>query len=166
MFDQPIVWSAQSQVTGDTINLEIRNEALRFANVLSNALIVSDAEAAGDSISGREEKFNQIKGKSMRADFLNDALHQIRVEGNAELIYFPTDDKSGRPKTMGTNEGQCSAMLLSFENGELARVRMEDAPKAVFKSTKFADAQPMRLKEFKWLKSLRPQDRYAIFLTP
>ena len=166
MFDQPIVWSAKSQVTGDTINLEIRNEALRYANVLSNALIVSDAEAAGDSIPGREEKFNQIKGKSMRADFLNDALHQIRVEGNAELIYFPTDDKSGQPKTMGTNEGQCSAMLLSFENGELSRVRMEDAPKAVFKSTKFADAQPMRLKEFKWLKSLRPQDRYAIFLTP
>jgi hypothetical protein len=67
---------------------------------------------------------------------------------------------------MGTNEGQCSAMLLSFENGELSRVRMEDAPKAVFKSTKFADAQPLRLKEFKWLKSLRPHDRYAIFLMP
>ncbi|MFN5620132.1 MAG: OstA-like protein [Flavobacteriales bacterium] len=165
MFSEPIVWSAQSQVTGDTISLEMENQVLRYANVLSNAFMVSDAEASGDSIVGSEEKFNQIKGKRMRADFLNDALHHIRVEGNAELIYFPTDDKSGQPKTMGTNEGQCSAMLLSFENGELSRVRMEEAPKAVFKSTKFADS-PLRMKEFKWLKAQRPVDRYAIFLAP
>lgn len=166
MYNEPVIWSAQSQVTGDTISLEMRQQELRYVNVLSNALIVSDAEASGDSIVGREEKFNQVKGKRMRAHFKDDALHHIRVEGNAELIYFPTDAKSGRPKTMGTNEGQCSAMLLSFDNGELSRVRMEDAPKAVFKSTKFADAQPLRLKEFKWLKSLRPYDRYAIFLPP
>jgi len=64
---------------------------------------------------------------------------------------------------MGTNEGQCSAMLLSFENGELSRVRMEDAPKAVFKSTKFGANEPFLLRDFKWLRDQRPQSREDVF---
>lgn len=166
MFVSPVVWSAQNQVTGDTIKLELENQALKHAFVFSNSFIASDAEAKGDSIVGNEIRFNQIKGKQMRADFSNDMLRQIDVQGNGELVYYPTDDKEGKPQVMGTNEGQCSSMLITFVDGELSKVRLDDMPKSVFKSNKFASGQPLRLSDFQWLRERRPRSVSDIFLAP
>ncbi len=163
MYASPVLWSSQNQVIGDTIMLKLKDQALRHAYVYSNAFIASDAEAKGDSIRGNEIRFNQIKGKQMRADFANEVLHQIDVQGNGELVYFPTDDKEGKPKVMGSNEGQCSSMLITFKDGELSKVRMDDSPKSIFKSNKFASNEPLRLSDFKWLSDQRPRNASDIF---
>lgn len=163
MYRNPIVWSSQNQVTGDTIRLQLVANALRHAYVMTSGFILSDAEAKGDSVPGREERFNQIKGKFMRADFWNSELQAIDIDGNAELVYYPTDDESGRPKVIGTNEGQCSSMFISFNGGELSSVRLEESPKSVFKSMAMADPLPLRLKDFRWLREQRPRSASDVF---
>jgi hypothetical protein len=163
MYRGPIVWSAQNQVTGDTLKLGLSNQALDKAWVMGNAFIVSDAEA-NDSIQGPEIRFNQIKGKMATASFVNTELESVWVDGNGELVYYPTDDKEGAPKPMGTNQGECSSILIRFKDGELSSLRMDGQPKSVFKSNRFAGTEPLLLRDFKWLRDQRPRSRYDIFL--
>jgi hypothetical protein len=163
MYRGPIVWSAQNQVTGDTLKLGLSNQALDKAWVMGNAFIVSDAEA-NDSIQGPEIRFNQIKGKMATASFVNSELESVWVDGNGELVYYPTDDKEGAPKPMGTNQGECSSILIRFKDGELSSLRMDGQPKSVFKSNRFAGTEPLLLRDFKWLRDQRPRSRYDIFL--
>jgi len=163
MYRNPIVWSAQNQVTGDTLKLGLSNQSLDKAWVMGNAFIVSDAEA-NDSLEGPEMRFNQIKGKMATASFLNSELESVWVDGNGELVYYPTDDKEGKPQAMGTNEGECSSILIRFEGGELSALRMEGQPKSVFKSNRFAGSEPLLLRDFKWLRDQRPRSQNEIFL--
>jgi hypothetical protein len=162
MYRGPIVWSAQNQVTGDTLKLGLSNQALDKAWVMGNAFIVSDAEA-NDSIQGPEVRFNQIKGKMATASFVNSELESVWVDGNGELVYYPTDDKEGAPKPMGTNQGECSSILIRFKDGELSSLRMDGQPKSVFKSNRFAGTEPLLLRDFKWLRDQRPRSRDDIF---
>ena len=162
MYSAPIVWSAQNQVTGDTLKLELSNQALSKALVLGNAFIVSDAEA-NDSISGPELRFNQIKGKNATATFTDSELESVWVDGNGELVYYPTDDKDGRPQPMGTNQGECSSIFIRFSDGELSSLRMDGQPKSVFKSNRFAGNEPLILRDFKWLRDRRPRSREDVF---
>jgi lipopolysaccharide export system protein LptA len=163
MYRSPIVWSAQNQVTGDTLKLGLSNQALDKAWVMGNAFIVSDAES-NDSIQGPEIRFNQIKGKSATASFVSSELESVWVDGNGELVYYPTDDKHGKPQPMGTNQGECSSILIRFKDGELSSLRMDGQPKSVFKSNRFAGTEPLLLRDFKWLRDQRPRSRYDIFL--
>ncbi len=162
MYRGPIIWSGQNQVTGDTLKLALSNQALNKAWVMSNAFIVSDAEA-NDTIQGPEILFNQIKGKSATASFVNSELESVWVDGNGELVYYPTDDKKGKPQPMGTNQGECSSILIRFTEGELSTLRMEGQPKSEFKSNRFAGDEPLLLRDFKWLRDQRPRSRYDIF---
>jgi lipopolysaccharide export system protein LptA len=162
MYSAPIVWSAQNQVTGDTLKLELSNQALSKALVLGNAFIVSDAEA-NDSISGPELRFNQIKGKNATAVFTDSELESVWVDGNGELVYYPTDDKGGAPQPMGTNQGECSSIFIRFREGELSSLRMDGQPKSIFKSNRFAGDEPLILRDFKWLRDRRPRSREDVF---
>ncbi|MFM7233590.1 MAG: OstA-like protein [Flavobacteriales bacterium] len=162
MYKEPILWSAQNQVTGDTLKLAMSNQSLETAWVLGHAFIVSDAEA-NDSLQGPEVYFNQIKGKNATAHFASNELQSVNVEGNGELVYYPTDDKNEKPQPMGTNQGECSSILMRFKEGELASLRMDGQPTSVFKSNRFAGKEPLLLRDFSWQRDKRPKDRYNIF---
>lgn len=162
MYKDPILWSAQNQVTGDTLKLVMSNQSLETAWVLGHAFIVSDAEA-NDSVQGPEIHFNQIKGKNATAHFRENELLSVQVEGNGELVYYPTDDKKERPQPMGTNQGECSSILMRFKEGELASLRMDGQPASVFKSNRFAGKEPLKLRDFNWRRDKRPKHRDDIF---
>jgi lipopolysaccharide export system protein LptA len=163
MYRKPIVWSAQNQVTGDTLKLGLSGNVLSKAWVMGSAFIVSDAEG-NDTVQGPEIRFNQIKGKSMTAIFRDNDLQSVWVDGNGELVYYPTDEKGLKPRALGTNQGECSSIFIRFREGELSTVRMEGNPKSVFKSNKFAGNEPMKLRDFQWLRDRRPRSREDIFL--
>ena len=162
MYTRPMLWSGQNQVTGDTIKLVLRNQTLDKAWVIGSAFIASDAEA-NDSFNGPELRFNQIKGKSMTAQFSDSELQSVWVDGNGELVYYPTDDKEGAPRPMGTNQGECSSILIRFKQGELSSLRMDGQPKSVFKSNRFAGTEPLLLLGFKWLRDQRPRSQADVF---
>jgi hypothetical protein len=157
-----MLWSGQNQVTGDTIKLVLRNRALYKAWVIGSAFIASDAEA-NDTSNGPELRFNQIKGKSMTAQFSDSQLQSVWVDGNGELVYYPTDDKEGVPQPMGTNQGECSSILIRFKQGELSSLRMDGQPKSVFKSNRFAGTEPLLLLGFNWLRDQRPRSQADVF---
>jgi hypothetical protein len=100
----------------------------------------------------------------MTALFGDNKLQSVWVDGNGELVYYPTDEKGLKTRALGTNQGECSSIFIRFREGELSTVRMEGNPKSVFKSNKFAGNEPMKLRNFRWLRDQRPRSREDIFL--
>ena len=99
----------------------------------------------------------------MTAQFSDSELQSVWVDGNGELVYYPTDDKEGAPRPMGTNQGECSSILIRFKQGELSSLRMDGQPKSVFKSNRFAGTEPLLLLGFNWLRDQRPRSQADVF---
>lgn len=163
MFRSPVLWSSQNQVTGDTLSIQLAEKKLHTLHVIGNAFIISDAEAKGDSLPGKEEKFNQIKGRRMTGHFAENHLRSLYVEGNGQLIYFPTDDKDKRPVAMGHNQGECSNIFITVSDNELQRIRMETETNSTFTPMRMSDESRFKLDDFIWRKSERPKSREDVF---
>ena len=163
MFYSPILWSAQYQVTGDSISISMESGKMKSLFVRDNSFIISDAEAKGDSIVGTD-KYNQIKGRRMTGHFVDNELSEVFVEGNGQLIYFPTNDKSGRPVAMGINKGECSNMTIAVKDNQLTKVRLETESNSVFTPMKMSKSEMYQLENFVWRKNERPGKMSDIFL--
>lgn len=163
MFSKPILWSAQNQVTGDSISIQMESGKMKSFFVRNNSFIISDAEAKGDSIVG-SGKYNQIKGRHMKGLFVDNELAEVYVEGNGQLIYFPTDDKSGKPLAMGINKGECSNMNITVQDNQLTKVRLETETNSVFTPMRMSKVEMFQLENFTWRKDERPMQMSDIFL--
>jgi len=80
----PIFWTQGSQLSGDTIMLQLKNKKLDNMDLYPNAFTVN--------IEGVDSThFNQVAGKKMRGFFADSKLYRMFVDGNAESIYFNRD---------------------------------------------------------------------------
>jgi len=85
-FGQPMIWAQGSQMTADTIFMQIRNEQL------DNMLLVGKAFMVNTQLDS--SKFNQIKGRKITGFFTDNELERMFIDGNAESIYYVADEKS------------------------------------------------------------------------
>lgn len=81
----PMIWAQGSQLTGDTVYLQMKNKKLDNMLLHHNSFIVNTEDA--DSTN-----FNQIKGKVITGYFKDNKLNNMFVDGNAESIYYLKDD--------------------------------------------------------------------------
>jgi lipopolysaccharide export system protein LptA len=163
MFVEPVLWSEQNQITGDSISLVTANGRLDKLLVRGSAFIISDAEAKGDSIPGNGLRYNQIKGRNLTGTFVENDLRNVFVEGNGQVVYFPTDDKKEKPIAVGHNKGECSNIYITIENNALQKIRLETETNSVFTPLKMANPDAFKLENFKWLKDDRPNSAEEIF---
>lgn len=166
MYHQPILWSGLNQITGDTLKITISNGDLKNLLVRSNAFIASDALYAEDSSRVESSgKFNQIKGRNMTGVFEKNELKSIYVEGNGQLIFFQKndDEKKASPRPIGLNKGMCSNILITIENNELKKLRMEKDADSQFSPMRLANTEKMELENFKWRGDEKPQNKDDIF---
>ncbi|SEK71661.1 OstA-like protein [Parapedobacter koreensis] len=84
-FGRPMIWAQGSQMTADTIYMQIRNEQL------DNMLLVSNSFMVNTQLDS--SKYNQIKGRRITGFFTSNALDRMFVDGNAESIYYTVDEK-------------------------------------------------------------------------
>ena len=81
----PMIWAQGSQLSGDTVYLQMKNKKLDNMLLRHNSFIVNTEDA--DSAN-----FNQIKGKVITGYFRDNKLNNMFVDGNAESIYYLKDD--------------------------------------------------------------------------
>lgn len=162
MFYSPVLWSEQNQITGDSISLRNANGKMDALLVVGNAFIISDAEAKGDSILGTG-KYNQIKGRRLNGKFVDNDLSEVYVEGNGQLIYFPTDEEDKKPVAMGINKGECSNIHIRVKDNQLTKIRMETETNSVFTPMSMSDKSTFKLENFIWRNDERPKSVEEIF---
>lgn len=117
-YKKPIFWSSGKQITGDTISAYISNKTQKIDSVYVryNAFAISKV----DTLSSKPE-FNQVKGKKMKAYFLEEELHDALVEENAQSIAFVDDeDKKTKQKSrVGIGKSVCGIIDADFVDRKL-----------------------------------------------
>lgn len=154
LFRNPVVWSEDNQITGDTIQLlsNTKTEQLDSLKVLNNAFIVQK-----DSIG-----FNQIKGRDLFGRFEKNDLREVDIVGNSEMIYYIRDEKT--KDLMGIDKTKCSSMNFLFEKNEITDAKFKtDVDSETFPESEFSE-ELRKLRGFIWRASERPLTKDEIFI--
>ena len=151
LFDDPVVWSNESQITGDTIYLFTKNKKADRMQVFKNSFIASML---------KPEVFNQVKSIRMDAYFIDGNIDSVRARGAAECIYYIQDEDSA---FTGINQSNADLMDVYFKERELQRVVFRTAVKGTIWPMKQKTPQEMRLQNFKWRDAERPKTKFEMF---
>jgi lipopolysaccharide export system protein LptA len=106
---RPMIWAQDSQISADTIFMQIINQQLDNALLKDNAFMVN---ATLDTV-----KFNQLKGRRITAFFSNNNIDRLFVDGNAENISFSVNEKAKIITEMFHDRG--ARIKVKLENKEI-----------------------------------------------
>ena len=151
MFTDPVLWSSNNQVTGDTIYLYTRNKQADRIHVFESGLLINKA---------REGMYNQIRGNRLDGYFKDGAIDYLRARGNAESIYYIEDDDS---LLVGVNKASGDIIDMRFAAKELNRVVFINEVKGTMYPIRQMPDSEKQLRNFKWLDSRRPKTKYELF---
>ncbi|MCB9034778.1 MAG: hypothetical protein H6553_13140 [Chitinophagales bacterium] len=151
LYYHPIIWIDSTQITGDSIYIYTKDEELNHVTVFNNAFIINWIEG---------EIFNQIKGKNIEADIVDDKLKSVFVDANAESIYYIQDDDEAY---IGNNKSTSGNIEIWFdEDDEVSRIKLTIAPEAVFTPMEKTTVTANRLEGFNWQWEKKPKTLFDI----
>lgn len=112
MINNPVMWSGENQMTGDTIHLlsNTKTEKLDTLKVFNNAFLIQK-DSAG---------FNQVKGDILIGLFTDNELDTININRNAEVIFYTRNEDD---ELVGINHSRSSALQLTLEEQEIQTIR-------------------------------------------
>jgi lipopolysaccharide export system protein LptA len=151
LFDNPVVWSKGSQMSGDTIYLYTKNKKADRIRVFENSFLINEVEPF---------VYNQVKATSMNGFFTDGAIDSVRAKGFAESIYFIQDDDSAYT---GINQTTSDALDVYFKNGDLNKVIFRSAVKGTLWPISQKSPGELKLQGFSWLENRRPKTKYELF---
>ena len=151
LYDEPVVWSNENQVTGDTILIFTKDKKADRMQVFKNSFIASLV---------KPEIFNQVKSIRMDAYFIDGNIDSVRARGAAECVYYIQDEDSA---FTGINQSSADLMDVYFKERELQRVVFRTAVKGTIWPVQQKSPSEMRLQNFKWRDAERPKTKYEMF---
>ena len=152
-FVNPIIWTEGSQLSGDTIYLQMKHKKMDNMTMFPHALIVNIEK--GDSV-----HFNQIAGKKMRGYFKDDKLHRMFIDGNAESIYFARD--SGKTEVSGMERSLSTRIRVDFEKNQATNIGFYLKPEHKYTPIAKVVDDDKILKGFVWKPKERPVSKESI----
>ncbi len=151
LYQDPVVWAQNSQITGDTILLFTKNKKADKVEAYENSFLVNRLE---------DDVYNQIKSARMDGWFVDGNIDSVRAKAYAECIYYIQDDDSAYT---GINQSQCDIIDIYFENKELDKVVFRSAVTGTLWPIRQKSPQEMQLPGFRWLEERRPKTKYEMF---
>lgn len=151
MYDNPVVWAKESQVTGDTLYLFTKNKKAERFQVIDHSFLVNKMDP---------EVYNQVKSSRMDGWFIDGNIDSVRARGYAECIYYIQDEDSAYT---GINESKCDIMDIYFKNQELHKVVFRSQVTGTLWPIRQKSPSEMRLENFQWLEARRPKTKFELF---
>ncbi len=140
LYGSPIMWANKSQLSADTIFLELDNNAPKKGYLKHEAYLIAE-----DTL----HNFNQIKGKNMTAFFKEKQIKRLEVKGNAQNILFALKEKTN--ELIGLNRVDCSDMNILFKgNNKAQRVSYINKVDATFTPPHEIVEPQKKFKNFRW----------------
>ncbi|WP_169719486.1 OstA-like protein [Olivibacter sitiensis] len=149
-FGNPMIWSQGSQLSGDTIYMQLKNQQLDNMFLKTNAFIVS---AEGDST-----KFNQVKGRKISGFFTNNKLDVMYIDGNAQSNYYSVDQN----KITGMMTSVSSRKKILFDNNEISDMIDIRKPEWVYYPVGLIPEDKEVLPGFIWKPENRPKSKEEV----
>lgn len=154
LIGNPIAWSRESQITGDTIALWLDSSSVRQITVPNNAFVVSQTGPIKAGI------YDQIQGRTLKGFMKNNALQYLVVYPDAEAIYFPKDNAGAY---IGLSKATADKMYMYMGQQQVQRIKLEEDVHQVLTPMLKADLPNAKLSRFLWKPTLRPKDKYELF---
>lgn len=155
MFYNPVVWTENYQLSGDTIQ----------CSALQDDLAIVELRHAGFIVGGLygDTEFDQIKGTHIIGHLIDKKLHRVDVVGNAECIYYLQEEDSS---LIGINTSLTSEMRVFLQDNKIHQIRFYDAPDGKIYPDGIFEERQRKLLNFRWLPEYRPKTKAEIFSAP
>lgn len=145
-YQDPVIWSDTSQFTADTIAIRMAEKAIDSIYLWRRALIINAPD---------EPYYNQIKGRTILASFVEGELSRMDVNGNAESVYYARDEQD---EYLGVNTSVCSEMVLFFEDNQVQDIFYLREPESTMYPMDQVDHSTLKLDGFKWRVQEKPKN--------
>src|SRR5664280_296293 len=150
LFRKPVLWSAENQLTSDTMAIYTKNRKTNRMELYYSAFVTSQV----DSI-----RFNQIKGRTLTGHFKDNELYKINIDGNGESIYYLVDGN----EIIGKNSARCASIEILVSKGKIQEITERQSPEGIIHPPAKSFSANNRLEGFSWLDTLRPKKVADIF---
>jgi lipopolysaccharide export system protein LptA len=153
LFDNPILWAQENQISGDTIYLFLKNKKPERLYVFENALSISKVDSSN--------YFNQVRGNSINALFDSTGqVHFLTAKGSAENIYYAQDEQK---RFVGVNKNSADLIEINFLEGKPKRVKfINNLEGNLLPMRGKTNHDELKLKSFNWQDKLRPKSKFDI----
>lgn len=146
MFNDPVLWDKKSQLSGDSIRVQMANNKIHRMLLRTNAFVIQQ-----DTLGN----FNQLKGRNMKAFFEKSEIRRVDVRGNGESIFFALE---GDTLLTGMNRVICSDIDIKFkEQNKVKTITFKSKPDGKFIPPHELAEPDKRLKGFLWRINERPK---------
>ncbi len=154
LMNNPIVWSRNSELKGNKIDLIINDSIIERAEIYENATVLMEIDSGA--------YYNQVAGKRISSLFSSNELIRTDVSGNARTLFFPEKeeltDSSLVIKRVGMNRLFASDLRIYLDSGEVTGITYFDQPEGVFFPMDKIDPRELFVQGFKWMATLRPKN--------
>lgn len=147
----PVIWHQENQLSAVKMNIRFKEKTIDRADLYDDCFIASQVDSTG---------YNQIKGRSMHAVFVNEQLSQIDIKGNGQTIYYAGEEGK---KRIGMNKAECSDIRIRLAENKISAITFITEPEAVFYPMDRINPKDKLLKDFKWHGNSRPKNKSDIF---
>ncbi len=151
LYKNPIIWNEIThQYVADSISIVVENNAMKQANLMSNAFI---------HIKEDDIHFDQIRGAEMIAYFGKDGqLSRFDALGGSTALFYIEENDSFAT----VNKKESKMLSAHFNNGNIEKIYYFEAPKSDGYPVVQMAKEDKELKGFSWQPDKRPADRYAV----
>ncbi len=154
MYRNPILWSDQRQLKGDTIYIYWQNsENIDSVRLLTNSSVLSVPDLV-------PEAYNQILGNWINAFFIDQDIDSVEVIKNAQCIYYVMDDED---RYIGIHRSESKSLYASFDEGEIYLIKLYEKVDGKMIPMVGADYANLKFDNTHWLEEKRPQGKMPFY---
>lgn len=114
---QPKLWYENSQITGDSVVVYLRENKIRMLEVNKNAFIHSQHEIF-------QNRFDQISGERIIIDFNENEINKTEIYGSVYAIYYLYEEESPN----GLTKSSAQSADIKFADQQVSEVRLFGSP--------------------------------------
>jgi len=118
---QPVLWYENTQISGDSVNIVLKNNKIDKMFVDKNVFVISQNK-------NYKKRFDQTSGDSLYSYFNLGKLRQTIIYGNVLSIYYQYDND----KKNGLSKSSSKITKMNFSNNELKEIRLYGTPNTEF----------------------------------
>ncbi len=151
LFNNPIAWAQDNQITGDTMYLFVKNRNPEKMVVFENAMAISKVNG---------NFFNQLRGNNITGYFKGEHIDVLKTKGSpAQNVYYAEDEQK---KLVGVNQSAADVINIEFINNKPEKVIFINNLQGTMFPLNQVNHSDLQVKGFKWLIDLRPKSKFAI----
>ncbi|HEY5510202.1 MAG TPA: OstA-like protein [Prolixibacteraceae bacterium] len=150
LYKDPILWSDVHQMSAEKIEYRPHKPGPDIARLENNGFIISREDSV---------KYNQITGKTMIGNIINNELKSIEVNGNAVTLYYIKN----KNVYSGMNKLESSKIDVFLLKGKIDVIDFYPKPEGKTIPIKELTPDDVLLKGFEWRESEKPKNRFDLY---